>query len=248
MPPSTTVSTSSRLTTAAAATPRAVPASSTATRAAGSPAPASAGQPRHRVGAGVGQPGDMRSSASWLAYASRQPRAPHRHRGTVRPDRDVAELAAEPPGAPEEPPVEHDAGADADLAGDVEEAGPLRGRVGAELAERGQVRLVLHGHRRRRAPAGPPRSGPSQQIDRTGTSCQSRLGASRTTPSATRPGTATVAPATAQPVAAGRGDRRARRGRRGRPAPGRRPAAQVGRRRCGGGAPTPVRSTTQAAR
>ena len=166
------------------------------------------GPPRRRRRARRRRPA-ARSSASWLAYASRQPRAPHRHRG---PSGRIVTWPSSPP-KPRAPrnsrPSSTMPGADADLAGDVEEARPLGRRVGlgpalsSPSAARFASFSTVTESQRRQASAGRA----SASIDRTSTSCQSRLGASRTTPSATRPGHGQRGPGDAQALGRRRGDR-----------------------------------------
>ena len=216
MPPSTTVSTSSRFTTPAAATPSAVPGRARAPQRRRARRPRPARPAASAPSASAGSRPAARSSASWLAYASRQPRAPHRHARAV--GRIVTWPSSPPkPRAPRNSrPSSTMPGADADLAGDVEEARPAVARPGVQLAERGQVGLVVDGDSARRSPAEPaPVSAPA-----TSTSRQPRFGASRTTavgdqararPARRRP--------TRSPSAAAARDRVAGRARPGRRAP-----------------------------
>ena len=147
MPPRTTVSTSSRFTTPAAAIPSAVPTSVNARSAGRAPASASStSRSSRRDGSSTVKP--RRPEQHLLVRVRLQTAA-----GTtpadvaVRLDRHVAELAAVPTRAAQQPALEHDARADADLARDVDEARPgLGGSM--QLGEGGKVGLVVDGQAR----------------------------------------------------------------------------------------------------
>ena len=111
----------------------------------------------------------------------------------VGPHGHVPELAREAAGAAVQLAVDDDAGADADLAGDVDERLQVARDAVPELGQRRQVRLVAD--RRRRRPGRPSRASISAPI---AICVQPRFGARSSVrrPTSTRPGTATPTPTT----------------------------------------------------
>ena len=142
-----------------------------------------------------------RSSAPSATRVSTQPRLPHAHSS---PSGSTVTWPSSPPKpvrAAEQLAADDDAGADAQLARDVEEVAQARGRrpATARRARRGSPRS-------RRGSGTPARRAARAAASGTSTSVQPRLGATSRQPSlSTRPGSATTAPAVSSRCARERG-------------------------------------------
>ena len=241
------MSRSSRFTTPATATPSARPGVVQRPQRVGVAGLGQLGQPGRRGVRRKLRPGQPGGGHDRLLAGVLLQAAAARRSGTDGPSGwtgEVPDLAAPPAAAAEQRAVQHDAGADAHLSGDV--AGSWPGRVGRECSSPSAARFAsLSTTSRARRPA---RCG-AQQQSATSHVGQPRFGASRTSPpSSTRPGTASAARRPGEPPRRGVVAGRARRARPAGPArrpgpPARRSARCTVRWRT-----APARSTTQTAR